>query len=175
MAKEITRGGLRGWFARRRQAWTAGRRYAYHQHRHAHLLRQLGRTADADERGRLMLALATSTNLLGILHDRVHGMVWIAEEEQSVGMSLVWQAGLWRALADAEFASAHHAVRVRAVGDIERVAGGVLDRISAAPELVDRLRLYPALRAAVTPAVGRVAAAMLTEVPAPAAHLAGEQ
>lgn len=164
--------GIRAWFAARRQRNTNARKYAVHERRQRVLLGELRHAADAQHRAGLLLNLATATQRIANLHNQVHGIEWIEEEDRSTATSLMLEAGLYRALCDVELAVAHGVTRVRAVGCVEQVAADVLDRMAASPNLAGRVRLLDELRTAVLPAVGVQAAEALVCLPSPAGTLA---
>ncbi|MFY1595546.1 hypothetical protein [Micromonospora sp. WMMD737] len=160
--------GLRGWLAARRHRHTDRRRYGYHQSQQQAIGSRLARTSDPHGRARLLLALGTSTSRLAALHNQLHDDRWIDGEERSVGMSLMLESTLYRALSDVETAAAYGTARLPTIAAIEAVAGPVLDKMAASPVLRDRMRLLGDLADAVTPVVGDRAAGMLVALPSPA-------
>ncbi|PZG03491.1 hypothetical protein C1I95_33780 [Micromonospora craterilacus] len=142
---------------RRRAARTAEVRYAAHTARAEQLAAMLPRTPGGALRSRLMLRLHAAAHYRGTYHDQAAGPKWCADG-QTMRVSLAWEAALWRALSDAEFAAAAGTTRIRLAGgkagDVEAVAGRILDRIAAIRDLPGRLAVYPALRVTVLPLVG---------------------
>lgn len=162
------RTGLLAWLARRRQHRTDQRIYTYNQEQCARARAHLTGAVNPGDRAELLMRLATATHRLGLLHNQVHGPQWIDAEDRSTGMSLLWEAGLYRALSDVEAAVGYDTPRTPGVASIEKAAGPVLDRMAARHDLVARTQLLDDLHDAVLPVVGKRAATAMMTLPLPA-------
>jgi hypothetical protein len=130
--------------------------------------RLLATATSRGDRAAYLRQLAMYENDLAQLHTATFGPDSDEDDDgRDVAESLASSASLLRALADAESTTADWPPRIPARADIEQVAGAILDRIAATPDLTARRQLLEDLHNAVTPVVGTHAAETLASLPSP--------
>jgi len=125
-----------------------------------------GLAGDHDPDGRFQLLTRCAT--AAAQQRRLHTAAGFDRRDPEQAQVHAWESVLYRLLADVEYAVAYpgHGRRYTTTS-LERVAGDVLGRMAAEPDLATRVAMYGALYAAVLPVVGGQAAEALACLPSP--------